>query len=469
MRCPSCHKKNSGKLLHCVYCGSDLYTSNRFDFASFMMIIIASVQIILLTTVICMLANGNIATYYLKNNKLDTVYRITSTFHSAEKNKEFQKLLKEKVSLEVNEYMEGEKSAENAISSLERYHFSDSTGFSGVDDAIATIQAQQKILDDYAKAKDDVNQALSKGDIEGAVRILHQIGEKYPQYKAETDHTVQETITNALTDVDEQIEGIENDMDLDVDYPDYVNSVYDDAVSVLQHIVNAEIDSQYISSASERLESCYLQWLNYNQKIGRYWGQNGAFALAAICEEYNDSGHYLASINGSCTGYYQAQIQSGEGESVYKEISTHKTELSDYSDAIDITVYDSLKQQALEQWTEHERKQYAILVNQCRADAGLPELTYNTSVEAAADALVETLDKWNDKDYVSAKISEYVPGWNHAWRVSHEQYLSASSAIAGQKDDENSYLYLADPTQIGVGFTFTEDTMRFDWVVIVLC
>ena len=469
MRCPSCHKKNSSKILHCVYCGSDLHTNGNFDLVSIFMIITAILQITMLIIVICMLANGKIATYYLKKDKIQTVSRITSTFSSVGKNAEFQKLLEDKVNAEVKMYDEGQKSAEDAISCLVKYEFSREIGFNDVDDAIATIQEQQTILDDYTQMKDEASQILSKGDIESSIRILNQINDKYPQYKEEIDNTIQETITNALEEVDNQISEIQKDIDLDVDDPDIINSIYEEITSLLQQIQNSKIDEKNINTSSaERLELCYNAWLDYNQKSGKYWGENGAFALATICEEYNDSGHYIESVNGSCVGYYQAQINSGDGESVYKDINTHRSELSSFSETIDETVYDSLQQQALEQWMDYEKKQYVTLANKYRTESGLHELEYNTAIENAASILVNEFDKYNDKEYVSSVITQYVPVWNHAWWVSHRQFSTASSAIASQKRDETNYLFIDDPTQFAVGMKFDQQSMTFDWAVILL-
>lgn len=453
MRCPKCYHKNKNDTLHCVHCGANLNYEEQKDAVSIALIVLAALQVLALVVVFALLSNGTIAAAFLSCDEITKAARISSVFHSAEKNEAFSRLVKINTDFELDEFMNGSQSADDTIAHLQKYYKLGTASAAVADSAIVTVQDACDLLNTAQRFADE-------GKIYDAVQTYRELGERLEGFQDKAENLIHTLVDDTFSDIETNLAATEHLSD--------TVFFYEDAALRLRDIVRADISPDYNSKAADQLLNVYADWRDDCQSRNVFWGKNGAFALAKICESYNSTGYYISTTNAACTGYFNAQISEGNAESVYRELLGKAAELQSYSDIIDIDVYDRIREQALNKWKQTSCSEYISLANEIRRERGLPEFESNSAADNVAAVLNDNPDQWEDDAFVrETTLQNYGHFSSGAWESSTHS-VRASEAIRISAERADSVLYMEGALHIGVAVKLNQQTVSFDWVVVVL-
>lgn len=445
MKCPNCGKKADSRALQCANCGQDLSAErkqNRFDHA---LIIFALLQAVSLSAMIVLLCNGSAASYFLKRDQLDKAEKITSVFHSAAKSEKFLSCFKDTIDREVNAYLSGEKEADSASWVLESYRFFD-TAYSYIDPALHKIKEDAE----YHTQMKDAARFVKEEDYISAIRIYQFITKEYPDHQEQTDAVLTKTEDQILVHLDTSMDDLQKKIAAGKADTSQVMEVYHKQTVLLEQISEQELPEHYAAEISSRIKQYYKDWLQYNLDNEIFTGIFTAFDIAKICEKKDYDCAGIADVNKACIESCQRRAESGEGYTLYQDISEIKYRLP-YEPGISPSDYTPILSLAGTNWMNEVREEYCTAVNQEREKAGCAKLQYNEALENVAAALVENPLKEKDNDFRQQVLSQYFPGWQRAVTFYQQSISSAEDALSWSVENQGELIYSDELTQIGIG------------------
>ena len=463
MKCPNCQTVNLNTAYRCVHCGKVLHSMKVVTRFTIILIITALLQLIVIVAAVILLRTGYIAAYYLKKGEPHTAVRIISRYSAAEDTSAFQKQLEKSVQSEVEKYESGESSPQEAISRLNRYSFSGENSRAVIDDAVQKLQAEQQ----YAQKFDSASKFAVNLKYKDAVAIRQSMLDSYPDRSDSIEERFLEIDRDAISALEKQIKELSEDENSEL-YTVKKNNQYDSLIYNLEYMQKNALTDQTKEKAHSMLESLYKEWLEYNEKNHMFFEENGALEIAAKYDAFCSGEKNQIEANRKCIEYYSGLLDDNKPSIVYRNLLEHKQVVDNYSKLLNTNDYQTLMETAQQKWETEIKDETISLTNQYREEKGLGILERKPELDQLSETLLESLDKWEDSDYVSNLITESVEEWTYARRIIYEDCYSVSNSIYTSIQQDDEYILWNDAAQIGIGVRFHENDALFDCVMVLL-